>query len=309
MTKGDAPRGATGTDGGGGGLRRRLGLTDAVVIGLGSMIGAGVFTAPAPAARAAGSGLLLGLALAAVVAYCNATSTARLAARYPASGGAYVYGRERLGPLWGYLAGWAFVIGKTASCAAMALTFGAYVAPDLARPLAIAAVIALTVLNLFGVQRSATAARVMVAFVLVILATVVGAAFLNQPPTSTGTSAQSRSAASAWCVLVVRTRTSYGVSVTSSGVVAQATCVVKDRSGVRMVSPRCSIARAWSPRATATTGTPAPSSSPAIPPPIAPAPMTTYRVALMRSTLGGWSRTPVEPGGTTASRRPTGAGQ
>ena len=172
------------------GLARRLGTADAVFVGLSAMIGAGIFAAFAPAAGAAGAWLPVSLALAAVVAYCNATSSARLAARYPESGGTYVYGRRRLGPFWGYLAGWGFTVGKTASCAAMALTFGAYVAPDLARPLAIAAVIALTVLNLFGVQRSATAARVMVAFVLVILATVVGAAFLNQPPTSTGTSAQ-----------------------------------------------------------------------------------------------------------------------
>ena len=90
----------------------------------------GVFAAFAPAARAAGTGLLVGLAIAAVVAYCNATSSARLAARYPESGGTYVYGRERLGPFWGYLAGWGFVVGKTASCAAMALTFGAYAVPD-----------------------------------------------------------------------------------------------------------------------------------------------------------------------------------
>ena len=78
-------------------LRRSLGVFDAVVIGLGSMIGAGIFAALGPAAHAAGSGLLLGLALAAVVAYCNATSSARLAALYPASGGTYVYGRKRLG--------------------------------------------------------------------------------------------------------------------------------------------------------------------------------------------------------------------
>src|SRR5690606_22149702 len=95
-------------------LRRSLGVADAVVIGLGAMLGAGIFAALAPAARAAGSGLLLGLAVAAVVAYCNATSSARLAARYPASGGTYVYGRERLGEFWGYLAGWCFVVGKTA---------------------------------------------------------------------------------------------------------------------------------------------------------------------------------------------------
>lgn len=108
-------------------LRRTLGPGDAVVIGLGSMIGAGIFAALGPAARAAGPGLLLGLAIAAVVAYCNAMSSARLAALYPASGGTYVYGRERLGAFWGYLAGWSFVVGKTASCAAMALTVGAYV--------------------------------------------------------------------------------------------------------------------------------------------------------------------------------------
>ena len=115
-------------------LARRLGLFDAVVIGLGSMIGAGVFAAIGPAADAAGGGLLIGLAIAAVVAFCNATSSAQLAAVYPASGGTYVYGRERLGPFWGYLAGWGFVVGKTASCAAMALTFGAYAAPELAAP-------------------------------------------------------------------------------------------------------------------------------------------------------------------------------
>ncbi|MGN9784014.1 APC family permease [Nonomuraea sp. ZG12] len=170
------------------GLARRLGTADAVFVGLSAMIGAGIFAAFAPAAGAAGAWLPASLALAAVVAYCNATSSARLAARYPESGGTYVYGRRRLGPFWGYLAGWGFTVGKTASCAAMALTFGAYVAPDLARPLAIAAVVALTALNLFGVQRSATAARVMVALVLVVLATVVGAAFLSHPPTSGDTS-------------------------------------------------------------------------------------------------------------------------
>lgn len=157
----------------GGQLLRRLGLVDAVVIGLGSMIGAGIFVALAPAAAVAGSGLLLGLGLAAVVAYCNATSSARLAARYPASGGTYVYGRERLGPFWGYLAGWGFVVGKTASCAAMALTVGVYVWPQQAHAVAVAAVVALTTVNYVGVQKSAWLTRVIVAVVLVVLAGVV----------------------------------------------------------------------------------------------------------------------------------------
>ncbi|MEV7882955.1 APC family permease [Streptomyces microflavus] len=148
-------------------------MPDAVTIGLGSMIGAGVFAALAPAARAAGSGLLLGLALAAVVAYCNATSSARLAALYPASGGTYVYGRERLGDFWGHLAGWAFVVGKTASCAAMALTVGTYIWPGQAHAVAVAAVVALTAVNYTGVQKSALLTRIIVAVVLAVLAAVV----------------------------------------------------------------------------------------------------------------------------------------
>lgn len=154
-------------------LRRTLGVRDAVVVGLGSMVGAGVFSALGPAARAAGSGLLLGLAVAALVAYCNATSSARLAALYPASGGTYVYGRERLGAFWGYLAGWAFVVGKTASCAAMALTVGAYVWPGHAHVVAVAAVVALTAVNYGGVQKSAWLTRVIVAVVLAVLASLV----------------------------------------------------------------------------------------------------------------------------------------
>ncbi|WP_329492394.1 APC family permease [Kitasatospora sp. NBC_01246] len=158
-----------------GALGRHLGLFDAVVIGLGSMIGAGVFAALAPAASAAGSGLLVGLALAAVVAYCNATSSARLAARYPRSGGTYVYGRERLGDFWGYLAGWGFVVGKTASCAAMALTVGSYVWPAQAHAVAVAAVVVLTAVNYVGVQKAAWLTRGIVAAVLAVLAAVVTA--------------------------------------------------------------------------------------------------------------------------------------
>ncbi|MET4780139.1 amino acid permease [Glaciihabitans sp. UYNi722] len=157
-------------------LARRLGLLDAIVIGLGSMIGAGIFVAFIPAAQAAGSGLLLGLVVAAVVAFCNATSSAQLAAQYPSSGGTYVYGRERLGHWWGFLAGWSFVIGKIASCAAMALTFAAYAAPSgWQRPIAVAAVVGLAAVNYFGVTRTAFVTRMIVVVVLLSLAIVVAA--------------------------------------------------------------------------------------------------------------------------------------
>lgn len=154
-------------------LARRLGVPDAVVIGLGSMLGAGVFVVFAPAAAAAGGpGLLVALAVAGFIAYCNATSSARLAARYPESGGTYVYGRERLHPFAGFLAGWGFVVGKTASCAAMALTVGAYLWPGRARLVAVLAVVAVTAVNLRGIGKTATATRVLVAVVLTVLTVV-----------------------------------------------------------------------------------------------------------------------------------------
>lgn len=182
-------------------LERRLGTGDAVVIGLGSMMGAGVFAAFAPAARAAGGALLLGLAIAAVVAYCNATASAQLAAQYPTSGGTYVYGRERLGPWWGFLAGWGFVIGKTASCAAMALTVGAYAAPRGGeRAVAVLAVVALVAVNYRGVTRTARLARLLLAFVLTALAVVVAASLLG------GEAEAARLAPSAWS-----DSTAYGV--------------------------------------------------------------------------------------------------
>src|SRR5688572_2157732 len=107
------------------------------------MLGAGIFVAIGPAAAAAGPALLVGLAIAAVVAWCNATSAAALAAAHPVAGGAYAYGRARLSPGWGFVAGWAFVVGKTASCAAIAQTFAAYVAPSAQTTVALLAIAAL----------------------------------------------------------------------------------------------------------------------------------------------------------------------
>ena len=159
-------------------LIRRLTLGDAVAIGLGSMIGAGVFAVWAPAIGVAGSGILIALAIAAVVAYCNATASAQLAAAHPVSGGTYAYARAEIGPWWGFVAGWGFVIGKIASCAAMTMTFAAYAAPaGWERPVAVAAVAALGIVNCFGVTRTAQLTRILVACSLLGLAVAVGFGF------------------------------------------------------------------------------------------------------------------------------------
>jgi APA family basic amino acid/polyamine antiporter len=169
-------------------LARRLGLFDATAIGLGSMLGAGVFAVFAPAAASAGTGLLLALGIAGFVAYCNAAASAQLAAVYPTSGGAYVYGRERLGPWWGFTAGWGFVIGKTASCAAMAMTFAAYVLPGHERPAAAAAVLAVAAVNYRGVTKTALLSRILLAVVLAVLATVITLCTVDTPAGGIGSS-------------------------------------------------------------------------------------------------------------------------
>ena len=162
---------------GGVGLARRLGLWDAVAIGLGSMLGAGIFSVFGPAAAAAGAGLVVGLVIAAVVAWCNAAASAQLAAQFPESGGTYAYGRRMIGPWTGFVAGWSFVVGKTASCAAMALTAAAYLAPaHYFKPVAVALVLGLALVTSLGVSRTATATKVIVAIVLSVLVVVLAAA-------------------------------------------------------------------------------------------------------------------------------------
>jgi APA family basic amino acid/polyamine antiporter len=163
-----------------GALARRLHLGDAVVIGLGSMIGAGVFASFAPAAAAAGVGLLVGLVIAGFIAFCNATSSAQLAAQYPTSGGTYVYGRERLGEWPGFFAGWSFVVGKTASSAAMAITFATYAVPAVwVKPVAILAVALLTIVNTLGITRTALLTRILVAVSLIALTVAIVIGFTH----------------------------------------------------------------------------------------------------------------------------------
>lgn len=165
-------------------LARRLGTADAVVVGLSAMIGAGIFAVWGPASAAAGSALPVALGVAALLALCNATASAQLAAHHPASGGTYVFANRMLGRWWGFTAGWGFVIGKTASCAAMALTFAAYAAPGqpvLQRGLAAAAVAALTVAAARGITRTAQVARVLLVVALTGLAALLVATAASTP--------------------------------------------------------------------------------------------------------------------------------
>ncbi|MDQ3556787.1 MAG: amino acid permease, partial [Gemmatimonadota bacterium] len=165
-----------------GGLRRELGLLDAVGVGFGAIIGAGIFVVTGVAAGIAGPAFLVGLFVAAIAATCNALSSAQLAAEYPQAGGTYEYGYRVLSPWAGFAAGWMFLASKTAAAGTVALGLAGYLdalIPGLhPRSVAVGAIVAFTALNYFGVRRSSRAnlAIVAVSLASLLLFVVAGAA-------------------------------------------------------------------------------------------------------------------------------------
>ena len=141
-----------------GALRRDLGLVGAVGIGLGAVMGAGIFVVTGVAAGVAGPAFLVGLALAGVAAALNGLSSAQLAANFPQSGGTYEFGRRMIHPAAGFAAGWMFLASKLAAAGTVAIGFGHYAAAMVPGaepvPVAIGAVVLLTFANLLGVKRA-----------------------------------------------------------------------------------------------------------------------------------------------------------
>lgn len=160
-------------------LARELGLFGAVVTGLGSIIGTGVFVSIAVAFGVFGREVLFAVPLAAVVATFNGLSSAQLAAAHPVSGGTYEYGYRFLNPWMGFGAGWLFLIAKTASAATAALGFAGYLGALTglgSRPtlgLAVAASVVVTGLILSGIRRTSVANAVLVSVTLGSLLTFV----------------------------------------------------------------------------------------------------------------------------------------
>jgi APA family basic amino acid/polyamine antiporter len=141
-------------------LHRELGTFGAVMMGLGAMVGTGVFVSLGIAAGIAGPAVVIAVVLAAGIALCNGMSSAQLAAAHPVSGGTYEYGYRYLNSWAGFTAGWVFLIAKSASAATAALGFAGYLLHAFGRssddlvPLALAGVVALTVIVLAGIRRT-----------------------------------------------------------------------------------------------------------------------------------------------------------
>ncbi len=162
------------------------------------MLGTGVFAVWTPAFSLAGEGLLLALGLAAVVAALNAVSTASLARALPRAGGVYAYGKEFVGRGAGVAAGYAFVIGKSASAGAAALTIGAYAWPGQERLIGVIAVVVALGLDLRGIVRSMRVTVVLIVVVVAVI-TVLAASWWSSPVS--GSAAVSLAEPTAWGVL------------------------------------------------------------------------------------------------------------
>lgn len=162
-------------------LQRQLGTFGAVMMGLGAMIGTGVFVSIGIAAGVAGPAVVLAVAVAAGVATCNGLSSAQLAASHPVSGGTYEYGYKYLKPWMGFIAGWMFLIAKSASAATAALGFAGYALHALELsgehlvPVALGAVALFTLIVLGGIGRSNLANVAIVSITLLVLLFFVAA--------------------------------------------------------------------------------------------------------------------------------------
>ena len=165
-------------------LERRIGVPGAIAIGLGSMIGAGLFFVWVPASQLAGPLLWLALLLAGAVATLNAMSTAQLAMRHPVSGGAYAYGRAEVSPAVGFAAGWMFLTGKTASAGAIALIAARHVWPEQAPWLAAGLIAVLALVNMAGIRSTVRVTTAIVAIVLALVAAALVWSALGLPTAS-----------------------------------------------------------------------------------------------------------------------------
>ncbi|MGH7528799.1 MAG: APC family permease [Gemmatimonadales bacterium] len=168
-------------------LRRELGLLDATMINVGTMIASAIFIVPADVAAAVhGIGLMTTVwVLGGVISLLGALSVAELAAAYPEAGGQYAYLREAYGPVWGFLYGWSgFLVINPASIAAIAVGFARYIGffvslSDVAiRAVAVLSIVVLTALNCRGLRLGATTQNILTVLKIGALVALVGTAFL-----------------------------------------------------------------------------------------------------------------------------------
>ena len=141
------------------GFNRTLTLKSSIYLGLSSMIGAGLFNNIAPTAKISSYGSIVGLLIASTLAFANASSSAQLSSLFPKTGGTYLYAKEVLGKPYAIVAGAVFIVGKTISCIAIALTIGNYISPVYGKELGVAMCLLIFLLSFSGIHKTAEIAR------------------------------------------------------------------------------------------------------------------------------------------------------
>ena len=168
-------------------FKRALGPFDATMVVIGGIIGAGIFLSPGVVAQRLDTPLLVLAAWGAggLIALAGAFSYAELGGLFPKAGGQYNYLRDGLHPLAGFLYGWALLLViETGAIAAVAIIFASYAlriagGPAAAQvPIAIAAIVLLSIINYLGVKPGSRVLNVLVVLKVAALAILVGAGFV-----------------------------------------------------------------------------------------------------------------------------------
>lgn len=168
-------------------LKRSIRTPGAVLMGLGSIIGTGLFVSIAIATQFAGDGIIFAILIAGAVATLNGLNSAQLAAAYPVSGGTYEYGYRVLGSYWGFTAGWMFLVAKSASAATAVLGSAGYLlflfGLDVGKTMYVGTGILILLIVLLlvsgGIRRSNQANTLIVGITLAGLAILVVSALLT----------------------------------------------------------------------------------------------------------------------------------
>jgi len=170
-------------------LERSLSLTSVIAISIGGMLGSGIFVLPGLAAAKTGSSVWLAYLLAAVCILPAALSKSELATAMPSSGGTYVYIERAFGPVFGTIAGIGLWLSLLLKSSFALVGFGAYLSilisidPELTKYVAVAFLLLILLLNIFGVKK---VGKVQIVIVAISLTSLILILFFGLPEASSG---------------------------------------------------------------------------------------------------------------------------
>lgn len=166
-------------------LKREIGLFGATAVGVGAVIGAGIFVVTGIAAGLAGPAVILSIIIAGVISYFTAVSFSKLSEHIQKEGGVYLFTYQLVSPTAGFVAGWMWVLSYTFVGAAVSLGFAGYVAQFLPsvpiKAIAVGLCLVLTFINYVGIKESTIANSILVSakIMALIFFIALGLGYIN----------------------------------------------------------------------------------------------------------------------------------